>query len=324
MEVIAGSCFVVSVGLFCWLCFDMRRMGISCKHVSYRYPRQHLHMTMQRIYKQHKKALWHIVHTSQYQRLMRIDLLRYCMSMLSQFGPFSLREYSSDEQFVWYIERILMVGGLSGSFFGSWIAGFGGALLFVLWIVLRIHKAEQEHQRAIQQSLPDVYKTLALSLGSGQTVAQAFEYLAAQERMASRPMFVKASLRLSCGVPLEQVIRALGDDLCLSGSNLMATALIIAHRTGSPLEQLLVRSALLAERRYASSRLLHIKTAQVRFSVKVVCMLPVVLVLLLAVISPDFQSGITTVSGIGSLSVAALLNVAALLSIRRMMQVVDV
>ena len=57
-----------------------------------------------------------------------------------------------------------------------------------------------------------------------------------------------------------------------------------------------------------------------RLSVRIVCLLPVVMVGLLALISPDFQRGLLTPSGVGCVLVALLLDGAALALIRRFMR----
>ena len=79
-------------------------------------------------------------------------------------------------------------------------------------------------------------------------------------------------------------------------------------------------SARLAERQGEFERLLAVKTAQVRLSVKIVCLLPAVMVCLLAVISPDFQSGLLTPAGMGCLFLASVLDALALAIIRRLVR----
>ncbi|HQE70602.1 MAG TPA: type II secretion system protein, partial [Atopobiaceae bacterium] len=59
-------------------------------------------------------------------------------------------------------------------------------------------------------------------------------------------------------------------------------------------------------------------TAQVRLSVRVVCLLPVVLVGLLLIISPDFQKGVAPPAGLISLGLACCMDVAAVLIVRHL------
>ena len=128
------------------------------------------------------------------------------------------------------------------------------------------------------------------------------------------------SLRLRCGVSTEQAVGLLAKELEVPGAQLLATALVVSHRTGSPLKDLLVRSARLAERQGEFERLLSVKTAQVRLSVRIVCLLPAAMLLILALVSPDFQQGLLTPAGVGCVTLAVALDLAALLIIRRMVR----
>jgi tight adherence protein B len=95
---------------------------------------------------------------------------------------------------------------------------------------------------------------------------------------------------------------------------------LISQRTGSPLMALFQRSAVLVERQGEFERLLSVKTAQVRLSARIVCLLPAVMVAGLSLISHDFQHGLLTPVGMGSVLVAALMDGVALLIIRRLME----
>ena len=157
-------------------------------------------------------------------------------------------------------------------------------------------------------------------MGSGQTLAQAVEYVGTHERGPAAEPFGRLSLRLRCGLGTEEALGLLAAELEAPGVELLATALVVSHRTGSPLRELLTRSARLVERQGEFQRLLAVKTAQVRLSVRIVCALPLALVLLLALISPDFQRGLLTPAGLASVLVALAMDAAALLIIRKLMR----
>ena len=66
--------------------------------------------------------------------------------------------------------------------------------------------------------------------------------------------------------------------------------------------------------------MLVVRTAQVRLSVRIVCLLPVVMVGTLTLVSPDFQQGLLTPAGMGCVAVAMGLDGVALALIRRIMR----
>ena len=175
-------------------------------------------------------------------------------------------------------------------------------------------------RREVLGAMPGIYRTLSVAMGSGQTLAQAVEYVGTHERGPAAEAFSRMSLRLQCGTGTEEAVEALSGELDVPGAELLATALVISHRTGSPLRDLLLRSARLAERQGEFERLLSVKTAQVRLSVRIVCLLPIIMVGVLTLLSPDFQRGLLTPAGIGCSCAAMALDGLALAIIRRMMR----
>lgn len=173
-------------------------------------------------------------------------------------------------------------------------------------------------RREANAAMPAVFRTLSVAMGAGMTLVQAAEYAGARAGGAVGEAFARLALRLRCGVATETALSELSDELHTPGAGLLSTALAISHRTGSPLQGLFQRSAALVERQGEFERLLAVKTAQVRLSVRVVCLLPAVMVALLAAISPDFQKGLSTPAGAGTVALAALLDVAAVAIIRRL------
>ena len=200
------------------------------------------------------------------------------------------------------------------------LGGFVGILGCLVGVPLWDASRRRARERALIDEMPEVFRTLAMALGSGETLTQAIEYVGVHERGYAARAFVNAALRLRCGSSTEEAMDALARELDAPGVGLLTTALVIAQRTGSPLRGLFQSSAQLVERQGEYERMLAVKTAQVRLSVRIVCLLPLMLVALLSLISQDFQSGVTTVPGMVSLAVASLMDAGALLLIRSMMR----
>lgn len=207
-----------------------------------------------------------------------------------------------------------------GLLMGSPVAGAAAAAALAGAALLRERSRRSRLRGEVLASMPGVYRTLSVALGSGQTLSQAVSYVGVHERGPAAEAFGRMSLRLRCGMGTEEAVGLLARELDAPGAGLLATALVISHRTGSPLRDLLMRSAALAERQGEFERLLGVKTAQVRLSVKIVCLLPAVMLCLLALISPDFQAGLLTPVGLGCVSAAAALDGLALALIRRMVR----
>lgn len=215
---------------------------------------------------------------------------------------------------------IVALSAVMGLLLASPVAALACAAALVAALVAREAAHAQRERREIAVAMPGIYRTLSVALASGQTLAQAVSYVGAHEHGPAARVFARMSLRLRCGVSTERAVDQLARELDAPGAGLLATALVIAHRTGSPLRDLLRRSAALAERQGEFERMLGVKTAQVRLSVRVVCLLPVVMICVLALISPDFQEGLLTPVGMGSVALAVALDGVALLLIRRLMR----
>ncbi len=200
-------------------------------------------------------------------------------------------------------------------------AGIALAVFCVLALAMHLRASAQERRRKemLAQEMPAVFRTLANSLSAGHTLVQSLDYVGVHERGEAGQAFARASLRLRCGMSAEDALHELGVELDAPGVNLMVTALAISQRTGSPLRELFQRSAQLVEQRGELVRTLSVRTAQVRLSVRIVCGLPPLMVLFLALVSPDYQSGLRTASGVACLTVAAVMDGVALLAIRRIM-----
>ncbi len=176
---------------------------------------------------------------------------------------------------------------------------------------------ERRRRKALTEEMPTVFRELATALESGNTLVQAIDYVGLHERGPAAEAFAHASLGLRCGLTVDEVLDRLSTELDAPGIELLATALSISQRTGSPLKSLFQQSATLVERQEELERTLAVRTAQTRLSVRVVCGLPLVMVCVLSLISPDFQQGLTTPSGTACLAVAAAMDGLALVLIRR-------
>lgn len=215
---------------------------------------------------------------------------------------------------------LVLTALLAGLALGSPVAGACAGMASVAGAVAWDASLVRRRRRELMEELPGIYRTLSVAMGSGQTLAQAVEYVGSRGQGAGARAFARMSLRLRCGVGTEEAVELLADELAAPGADMLATALVISHRTGSPLRELLLRTARLVERQGEFERLLSVRTAQVRLSIKIVCLLPVVMIALLALISPDFQRGLLTASGLTCVTLAAALDGLALLIVRRIVR----
>lgn len=178
-------------------------------------------------------------------------------------------------------------------------------------------RIENQRREKVEKALPDAYRSLAGSLTSGQTLPQAMSYVGRHVPGEVGYAFKLAALTFSCGGSVHESLHVIEEHLQDSSCELLICALSVSQKTGAPLAHLLHQAAELVEEKAALKKLLTTKTAQVRMSVQVVMVLPVLLVAALALLSPDFQRGLLTPLGLGTLFVAGVLDVCALLAMKK-------
>lgn len=215
---------------------------------------------------------------------------------------------------------IALAGALGAVAAGSWVGLVAGVALAVALVALRAARDARSRSEELARAMPAAFRSLAASLAAGRTLAQALAYVGAHGHRATRGAFSRSALRMSCGYSSQEALDGLVGELEAPGSELLACALSVSHRTGSPLMGLFERAARMIEGRQALAQELSVKTAQVRLSVRVVCVVPLLLVCALALLSPDYRAGLATPAGMASVAVAALLDALALLIIRRLVR----
>lgn len=218
------------------------------------------------------------------------------------------------------LSLVVAAGVLGGLVALSPIGVVAGALVAAVAVTLRAEALRRGRERDVAREMPGAFRSLASSLAAGRTLAQAMANLGEQGTGLVSEAFSRAALRLSCGYSAQEALERLSDELDAPGTTLITCALSVSHRTGSPLMGLFERSAELLERQGELERTLAVKTAQVRLSVRVVCLLPWILVALLTLISPDYRTGLATTAGTASVAVAVVLDAVAVLVIRHLMR----
>lgn len=196
-------------------------------------------------------------------------------------------------------------------------------VLAACWAVLLRSCASALSRRASREladEMPGVLRMLASALGSGKTLAQAVEYVGANARGAAGDEFARMGLELRFGEPVRSALEGLARRLEAPGVRMLVTSLAISQRTGSPLDAMLGRTARMVEAREELRRSLEVKTAQARLSIRIVCLMPVVMLGLLSLLSVDFQRGLATPAGTACVACALAMDALALLVVRRLLR----
>lgn len=176
-------------------------------------------------------------------------------------------------------------------------------------------------QKRMHERLPEAFKALAISLGSGLSLMQAIRYVGGHAEEPIKSEFLRAAAKMGCGVSASTALDELVHRLHAPGLDLVALALKVSRRTGAPLSELLVEASRLAGERVELERRLDVKTSQARMSARLVAWMPAAMIVFLTLFSTDFRSGVFTAPGSLSVLCALGLNCIAAVIIHRIMQV---
>lgn len=205
---------------------------------------------------------------------------------------------------------------LSGSALGAPV----GVALLVTGIAGLLGRRERAGRSATASQVPEVLRALSAALSAGKSLPQAVGHVGASVAEPLGSEFLRASFEIDGGRGLEETL----DDLCgridAPGIALLGTALQVSQRTGSSLNDLFARTARMVASSVALRRELLVKTSQARLSAKVVALMPLVLVGILTLVSPDYRAGLSTPAGTACLCVATLLDLVALGAVRVLMK----
>ena len=215
----------------------------------------------------------------------------------------------------------LASGAIGFALVGSPAGALIGAALPEVLLAVRISVRCRAERRRIEEAMPEAFGALAISLGSGLSLAQAMRYVGSHAEEPVRSEFARVSYSIACGIPANEALTGMINRLQAPGLELVTLALTVSQRTGAPLKGLLSDAAKLVDERIGLARKLDVKTAQARMSARLVAGMPVAMIAFLSLLSSDFQKGMATVPGALSIALALCMNAAAWIIIRRIMRV---
>lgn len=203
---------------------------------------------------------------------------------------------------------------------GSWAGFAAGCIGFVA--VLGVESAREEKRSAekIEKELPEAFRALSISLGSGHSLARAMRYVGSHADGVIKVEFMRVGMLIDCGTSATVALDELLARMPTHGMDMVALALKVSKRTGAPLSGLLAEAACWAGDRIELRRTLDVKTAQARMSAHIVSAMPVAMMLFLLSFSADFRAGAATLSGALCIGVAVALNAVAVAVITRIMR----
>lgn len=189
-------------------------------------------------------------------------------------------------------------------------------------LVRRLERADTRRRQAIREQLPMVLRSLSSSLSVGQSTYQAFEYVADNTQPPLGPLLKQVVWDVGVGIPLHAALARLSERTGVPEMNLVCAAFSLQQKSGGSIRSILQSAADSIRASTGFERQIRVQTAQARLSVKVIAAVPVVLLVLLALVSPDYLATFFgSAAGFAMFLLAVFLEVMGLVAVTRIVRV---
>jgi tight adherence protein B len=195
---------------------------------------------------------------------------------------------------------------------------------FVPILVVRYYVKFQVSRvrRTFGEQLPDNLEVLGGALRAGHSLVGGFSVMADNAAEPSREEFKRVVTDENLGVPLEDALRRVGERMDNRDMSQVALIALLQRETGSSSAEVIDQVAENVRGRLEIRRLVRVLTAQGRLARWIVSFMPVVLVLMIMLIRPEFlQPLFHTGVGVFALIVSGIMVVMGSLVIKRIVEI---
>jgi tight adherence protein B len=183
-------------------------------------------------------------------------------------------------------------------------------------------RRESRTARLREEQLVDVVTAIAAALRSGRSLAQSLAVAGGEVESPLGPIFAEAAERAALGVPLDEILEAVGADVGGQDARLVTGVLRLHRRTGGALAGSLDDLGRTLRARREGARELRSLTAQARLSATILGLLPLGFFLFLSIVARnDVEAAYRTAAGAWAIGVGLVLQGAAFVWIRRILRV---
>jgi tight adherence protein B len=201
------------------------------------------------------------------------------------------------EFLLWKVSIILV------SFFGLWYligsasAALWGSLLFGVAPIVYLIQKNRKRKVILEKQLPDLLEFMSRSLSAGHSFSSALQNAAIQSPEPIASEFKTCFDQLNVGVPTRDVMAGLVKRIDTADIRFFAIAVVLNREVGGNLAELLSDVSALIRGRLTTRLMINTLTAEGRATAKFLGVLPIVAVVLLTIIDPNYFDPILKTGG---------------------------
>lgn len=246
------------------------------------------------------------------------DLLDEVVLHCAARGWMSTRESAGSTLVVALVAAALLTGIVAS----SPIAALAVPACMVAVLVMWAGRMREKRQEAVREAVPEALESMAACLGSGFTLLQTFNQVAADTQGPLGDTFARSAHVLEVGGSAERALAELREGAHASELAFVAVALDVQHQSGGAMRQVLDAATDTVKGELALRQSLRVQTAQAKLSARVVVIMPFVLITAFSLISPDFLTPFfSSAFGYALLAVAIVMEVVGIVLVRRALAV---
>jgi tight adherence protein B len=211
-------------------------------------------------------------------------------------GVYQLNDFLSQGGVTWNVARFagysvagFFIGFLLGLimtrtlFMGTVFGLLGGAAPSLV-----VMRKRSERLHGIERQLPEAADLVSRSLKAGHALTATLQMLADELPEPISSEFRQVSDEVSFGSPLNDALQRLAERVPLTDLRYMVVAILIQREAGGNLSEVMTNVSLLIRQRLKLMGDVKTMSAEGRLSAVILCMLPIAIAAVFAVISPDY------------------------------------
>jgi tight adherence protein B len=165
-----------------------------------------------------------------------------------------------------------------------------GAAAVIGWMAPTMYLKHRRYRRlaAFNQGLPDAIDLMARALRAGHSLSSAIEVLSEQSGAGVATEFNVVFRQQNFGLPLRDALLQMADRVPSKDLRFLVTAMLVQKETGGNLTEILDRTAHVIRERIRIGGEVRVRTAQGRLTGTILSLLPVLMLVLMTLINPEY------------------------------------
>lgn len=196
----------------------------------------------------------------------------------------------------WTVGALVVYSGAAGSmaffvayiFFPALLLDMVAAMICVVVPTLYLKHRRNRRLLAFNSGLPDAIDLMSRALRAGHSLSSAIEVLSEQSGAGVATEFNVVFRQQNFGLPLRDALLQMADRVPSNDLRFLVTAMLVQKETGGNLTEILDRAAHVIRERIRIGGEVRVRTAQGRLTGTILSLLPVLMLVLMSMINPEY------------------------------------